>query len=116
MSLFLTRTIEQDHIAAARHQNAVLFSKPGLAVYAVPWEYALCGKTDRLTKPDRRPYDISDAVAYLSQCIKGNRGHAIQAREVEAWARKYNKAVSRSVLIEIDAAYRSSHGEHGIIF
>ncbi|KAJ6023494.1 uncharacterized protein N7446_013857 [Penicillium canescens] len=116
MSLFLTRTIEQDLIAAARRQNAVLFSKPGLAVYAVPWEYALCGKTDRLTKSDRRPYDTSDAVAYLSQCIKGNRGRAIQAQQVEAWARKYNKAVSRSVLIEIDAAYKRSHGEHGIMF
>lgn len=93
MSLFLNRGLEQDLMGASQRQNAILFSEPGLTVYAVPWDYALCGKTDRLTKPDRRAYDVADAVAYLRQCVKANGERAIQARWVEEWARKYNKAV-----------------------
>ncbi|KAJ5355837.1 hypothetical protein N7517_010446 [Penicillium concentricum] len=69
MSLFLGRAMEQDLIGASHHQNAILFGKSGLTVYGVPWEYALCGKTDRLTKPNKRPYDTADAVAYLCKCV-----------------------------------------------
>ena len=103
-------------MSASHHQNAILFNKPGLTVYAVPWQYALCGKTDRLTKPDRRPYDVADAVAYLRQCIMANGGRAIQAQRVEAWARKYNKAISAKVLAEIDTLYTSKYREHGVLF
>ncbi|KGO68083.1 Protein of unknown function DUF2204 [Penicillium italicum] len=116
MSLFLNRALEQDLMGASHHQNAILFSKPGLTVYAVPWEYALCGKTDRLTKPNKRPYDAADAVAYLHQCVKANGERAIQAQQIETWARKYNKAVSVLVLMEIDTLYTSKHGKHGISF
>lgn len=115
MSLFLTRDMERDLTGASQRQNAVLFQEPGLTVYAVPWEYALCGKTDRLTKPDRRPYDAADAVAYLHQCIRANGGRAIQAQWVETWAQRYNKAVSVQVLTEIDTLYVSKYGEHGIL-
>lgn len=116
MSLFLTRTLEQELMGASQRQNAVLFNEPGLTVYAVPWEYALCGKMDRLTKPDKRPYDAADAVAYLHECVKSNGGRAIQARQVEAWAQKYNKATSVKVLTEIDTLYKGKYGAHGIIF
>lgn len=115
MSLFLNRALEQDLIAASRRQAAILFNKPGLTVYAVPWEYALCGKTDRLSKPDKRVYDAEDAVAYLRQCVKANGGRAIQAQQVEGWAQRYNKAVSVGVLMEIDTLYKIKHGEHGLI-
>lgn len=116
MSLFLSRTLEQDLIGASHHQNVILFNKSGLTVYAIPWEYAFCGKTDRLTKPDKRPYDTADAVAYLHQCVMQNSGRAIPAQMVEAWARKYNKAVSAKVLMEIDTLYKSKYREHGILF
>lgn len=56
-----------------------------LTVYAVTWDYALCGKTDRLTKPQKPEYDVADAVAYLHQCVKANGGRQIQASQVEAW-------------------------------
>lgn len=79
-------------MGASQRQNAVLFIEPRLTVYAVPWEYALCGETDRLTKPDRRAYDAADAVAYLRQCVKANGERAIHARWIEECARKYNKA------------------------
>ncbi|KAJ5177536.1 uncharacterized protein N7500_000235 [Penicillium coprophilum] len=116
MSLFLGRAMEQDLMGASHLQNAVLFSKSGLTVYAVLWEYALCGKTDRLTKPNKRPYDTADAVAYLHQCVKANGEHAIQAQQIETWARNYNKAVSATVLMEIDTLYKSKYGKHGILF
>jgi hypothetical protein len=116
MSLFLRRDQEQDLIAASHRQNVILFSKPGLTVYAVPWEYALCGKTDRLTKPDRRSYDTADAVAYLRQCVKANGGNAIPVQSIEAWARKYTKAVSVQVLVEIDTLYKTQYRQHGILF
>lgn len=116
MSLFLNRALEEDLMGASRRQKAILFSEPGLVVYAVPWEYALCGKTDRLTKPDRRAYDAADAVAYLHQCVKANGERAIHARWVEECARKYNKAVSVKVLMEIDKLYKNKYGRHGILF
>ncbi|KAJ5180003.1 hypothetical protein N7492_003213 [Penicillium capsulatum] len=116
MSLFLSRPVEQELMAASHRQNAILFQMAGLTVYAVPWEYALCGKTDRLTKPGKRPYDAADAVAYLYQCIKANGGRAIRAEQVQRWAQKYDKAVSKQALLEIDTLYKSKHGTHGIVF
>ncbi|KAL4801961.1 hypothetical protein BDV18DRAFT_68533 [Aspergillus unguis] len=115
MSLFLSRDMEQELMHASRQQGAVLFDRPGLKVYAVPWEYALCGKTDRLTKPTKRPYDTTDAVAYLRECVNSN-GNAIEAHQIESWARRYNKAVSIDVLREIDAMYKGKYGSHGILF
>ncbi|KAL4953980.1 hypothetical protein BDW69DRAFT_183954 [Aspergillus filifer] len=94
----------------------LLLSEPGLTVYAVPWQYVLCGKIDRMTKPLKRPYDISDAVAYLHECIKGYGGRAIQAKLIEGWAAKYEKAISTDVLCEIDAAYKNKYNGHGILF
>lgn len=116
MSLFLSRDLEQELILASRQQGAVLFSKPGLTVYAVPWEFALCGKLDRLTKPTKRPYDTADAVAYLRQCVDANHGNAIQAEQIEAWGRKFNSTISVDVLREIDSVYKGQHGSRGILF
>ena len=103
-------------MVASRRQNVINFNEPGLTVYAVPWEYAFCGKMDRLTKPDRRPYDAADAVAYLHQCVKTNGGRAIHAQWVDEWARKYDKAVTAKVLMEVDSLYQSKYGEQGILF
>ncbi|KAL2813448.1 hypothetical protein BJX63DRAFT_443111 [Aspergillus granulosus] len=116
MSLYLGRDLEQELILASHQQGTVLFDKPGLTVYAAPWEYALCWKTDRLTKHTRQSYDTADAVAYLHQCMNSNGGNAIQAHHIEAWARKYKKAVSVNVLREIDTVYESTYGTHGILF
>ncbi|KAL3479451.1 hypothetical protein BJX99DRAFT_255454 [Aspergillus californicus] len=116
MSLFLSRGLEQELMLASRQQGAILFDKPGLTVYAVPWEYALCGKIDRLTKPAKRSYDTADAVVYLHQCVNANGGDAIQAHQIEAWVGKYNKVVSVNVLREIDTVYESKYSNHGILF
>lgn len=116
MSLFLNRDIEQDLIQASVQQGTIVFNRPGLLVYAVCWEYALCGKADRLGKPARREYDIGDAVAFLHQYVSENGGIAVPAEQVEAWTRKYNKAVSVSVLEEINAVYKSRYGNIGILF
>ncbi|KAL2838045.1 hypothetical protein BJX68DRAFT_249276 [Aspergillus pseudodeflectus] len=116
MSLFLGRSLEQDLMYASHQQGVVLFTEPGLTVYAVPWEYALCGKTDRLTKPTKRSYDAADAVAYLHQCVIANNGHPVRVRQVEAWAKKYNKAVTEQVLRGIDTLYKTKYGKHGILF
>lgn len=115
MSLFLTRDVERELLVAAQRQNAVIFNKPGLKVYAVPWDYALCGKIDRLSKPDYRPYDISDAVAYLDQLVRSNGGHAVQASWVAAMAKKYGKAHSREVVGRINAAFKKTYGKDGIV-
>ncbi|KAL4795878.1 hypothetical protein BDV19DRAFT_388901 [Aspergillus venezuelensis] len=115
-SLFLNRTMENDLIGRSRQQGALLFQEPGLTVYAVPWQYALRGKIDRMTKPLKRPYDISDAVTYLHECVNGYGGRAIQAKLIESWAAKYDKAISTTVLCEIDAAYMNMYGGHGILF
>lgn len=98
MSLFLTRDIEQDLIQASLQQNTIVFNRPGLLVYAVCWEYALCGKADRLGKPTRREYDIGDAVAFLHQYVSVNGGIAVRAEQVEAWTstiRRFRSALWR---------------------
>lgn len=116
MSFFLNPEMERVLKDESHRQKAVIFQQPGLIVYAVPWEYAFCGKTDRLTKPERQPYDAADAAAYLHECIRANGERAIKAHRIVAWTRKYNKAVSPEVLMEINALYRRQHGKHGIQF
>lgn len=116
MSLFLNPEMDRVLKEESHRQKVVLFQQPGLIVYAVPWEYAFCGKTNRLTKPERQPYDASDAAAYLHECIRANGGRAIRVHEIITWTRKYNKAVSPDVLVQIDALYRRKRGKPGIQF
>ncbi|KAL4965531.1 uncharacterized protein BDV14DRAFT_172825, partial [Aspergillus stella-maris] len=116
LSLFLKRTMKNDLIGRSRQQGVLLFKEPGLTVYAVPWQYALCGKIDRMAKSLKHPYDISDAVAYLHECVNRYGGRAIQAKLIEGWAAKYDKAISTTVFCEIDAAYKNKYGRHGILF
>lgn len=52
MSLFLNRVLEHDLMGTSHYQNVILLSKPRLTVYVVPWEYALCGKTDPADKTE----------------------------------------------------------------
>lgn len=82
MSLLLNRQMERALREQVPRQNAIISKQPGLTIYAVPWDYALCGKIDRLTKPEQRPYDAGNAVAYLHECVKASSGHAIQAHQI----------------------------------
>ena len=64
-TLFISRPLQTQLVQDAILQDVVLFRERGLTVLAAPWSYALCGKTDRMSKTDaQRPYDCRDAVAF----------------------------------------------------
>ncbi|KAL8924206.1 MAG: hypothetical protein Q9208_004170 [Pyrenodesmia sp. 3 TL-2023] len=98
----------------ALRQDEVVFYKRGLKVVAAPWNYALCGKMNRLVRPDQaRPYDLSDAVSYLRHYIQ-KHGGPVSAARVKDWCQRYQKVTSDDVIRAINDEYRRRYWTDGI--
>jgi hypothetical protein len=71
-TLYVGQALLEELFMEATEQNVVLFRHRGLTVYAAPWAYALCGKTNRMSGPREgvRSYDAHDAAAYLHEYIQ----------------------------------------------
>jgi len=96
-------------------QKDIIFSKPGLTVYAAPWRYAITTKLDRLSKTGHRDYDLPDAVVYLHKIITGRGGRAVRGEELKAWAVEFKcTAPSDQLIAQLGAAYRQKYGSNGI--
>jgi hypothetical protein len=94
-----------DLYAKARTQDIIIFQKPGLTVYAAPWDYALCTKLDRLSKPGPAPYDMDDAVTYLGNIIE-MQGSSVMRQELETWIRMYHLAIPLELLRALNEQFR----------
>lgn len=104
------RTVTEEALG----QDEVVFYKRGLKVVAAPWSYALCGKMNRLVRPDQaRPYDLSDAVSYLRHYIQ-KHGGPVSAARVKDWCRRYQKATSNDVIRAINDEYTRRYRTDGI--
>lgn len=100
----------------AVHQKDIVFTAPGLTLYAAPWRYALGAKLDRLSKPGARPYDMSDAVSYLDQLIRKRGGQAVKKSELKRWAGEFKFAVpSDDLMSRLGSEYNEKHGRTGIV-
>ena len=99
----------------AVRQNEIVFRALGCTVYAAPWRFALITKIDRLPKAEtRRPYDMADAVAFLSRLVD-QRGAALRRNDLASWAIEFELPVpSAWVLDALDEAYFMTHKTHGL--
>lgn len=104
-------------IKEAKRQNVVVLERQGLTIYAAPWMYAFCGKTDRMyrQREDGRQYDCSDAVSYLHEYIKSHGGEPVPVLEIMGWAKHYRKYVCVEGLHRINQLYRLFHEADGIV-
>lgn len=97
-------------------QRDIVFSAPGLTMYAAPWRYALSAKLDRLSKPGARPYDMSDAVDYLDRLIGKRGGQAVRKSELKTWAGEFKFAVpSDNLMNRLGNEYSEKYGRTGIV-
>lgn len=115
-TLFVPRALQAQLVQDAILQNVVLFQEQGLTVLAAPWSYALCGKTNRMSGPDQRPYDDQDAVACLHEYILSNSKKPLESQEKREWGKKYDKMVTIDALRQINNMYKQSYGQDGITF
>lgn len=116
--LFLTAETRRNLSTAAIAQGTIVHEfrgqRGGIVVYAAPWSYAFCGKLNRLSDTDRRPYDLNDAVVYLNQYLTMSGQGTVSARRVHQWGQEYRKTVTGAVLAEVDDLYYQTYGRHGI--
>ncbi|KAL9127371.1 MAG: hypothetical protein Q9217_003743 [Psora testacea] len=100
----------------AFQQDEIVFNREGLKILAAPWDYAMCGQMDRLTLQNRvRPYDLSDAVAYLHYYIHRHGGQPVTIATVKDWCHSYQKQTSDDVIKGVNREYRRCYGTDGII-
>ena len=112
--LWLPPDVHRQLTREAFDQPEILFRKPGLELLVAPWHYALCGKMNRLVRPaERRPYDVSDAVAYLRRYIL-KHGGPVERACVWGWCRVYQKETSDDVMRAVNEEYRRLYGCDGI--
>ncbi|KAI0768156.1 hypothetical protein BD413DRAFT_605616 [Trametes elegans] len=100
--------------AEALQQNVPLFHAPGLRVLAAPWRYALIAKLDRLMKPGPKPYDLTDAVAYLGQIVSRAR-QPVQRATLHAWAAEFRcTPPNEALVLRVSAEYLARYQHVGI--
>jgi hypothetical protein len=114
--LIIPLSLQNQLIREAILQDVVLFRERGLTVLAAPWNYAFCGKTNRMDGPgtDKRPYDCQDAVAYLHEYILINGKKPVELRVVQEWGKTYERTVNINTLKLINDMYRQTYGEDGL--
>ncbi|KAL9137071.1 MAG: hypothetical protein Q9175_001719 [Cornicularia normoerica] len=112
--LWLPPNVHRKVTQEAFEQDEVVFERRGLKVVAAPWKYALCGKMNRLFRPDQaRPYDVTDAASYLHYHILRHGGH-ISAARIKRWCQGYQKDTSDDVIRAVNEEYRRLYGRNGI--
>lgn len=116
--IMMGETIQRGLAESALQQGVIVYNQVdrygGLRVYAAPWSYALCGKINRLCEGNARPYDIADAVAYLSRYLQATGCTSVEAARVSEWCTRYRKNFSQSVLRAVDEAYVKQYQRRGI--
>lgn len=115
-ALYVSKRLLEELEAMAVRQNAVVFQAPGLRILAAPWEYAAATKIDRCTKPNKRPYDPSDAARYLHEYIQAHGGRPIPVQNFYAWAQRFGCKATEGVLRQIDGIYSQTYGRGCIAF
>ena len=112
--LWLSPDIHRRVTQEALEQNEVVFEKRGLKMVAAPWNYALCGKINRLVRRDEvRPYDVSDAASYLHHHI-GKHGGPVSASQIKRWCQAYQKEIDNDAIRAVKREYRFLYGKDGI--
>lgn len=98
----------------ALEQNEVVFHEKGLKVVAAPWNYALCGKMNRLVRADQaRSYDVTDAASYLHYHIL-KHGGPVSAARIQRWCQAYQKDTSNHVIRAVKKEYQRLYRKDGI--
>ncbi|RBR09029.1 uncharacterized protein FIESC28_10037 [Fusarium coffeatum] len=86
-AFFIPKDKQHSLTAQALNQREVIFEEPGLTVLAAPWEYAFCGKVDRLSVGglhSAQDYDLSDALEYLRRYLTKSELEHIPKSTVQA--------------------------------
>ena len=113
--LWLPPSVHRKVTQEALDQNEVVFHRRGLKVVAAPWNYALCGKMNRLVRPGQaRSYDVTDAASYLHYHIL-KHGGPVSAARVKRWCQAYQKDTSNDVLRVVNKEYRRLYRGEGIV-
>lgn len=118
--LYMGRDRARELASAAIQQNEIVYNGlnsrgHGLQVYAASWEYALCGKMNRLTEGDERAYDLNDALEYLVRYFQKTGQRSIAAATIKQWCARWGKQVNDEVLRRLDEAFLRKYGRRCIV-
>lgn len=119
--LYMGRERAQELASAAIQQNEIVYNGlnsrgHGLQVFAASWEYALCGKMNRLTEGGERAYDLNDALEYLVKYFQKTRHRSIAAATIKQWCAHWGKQVTDEVLRRLDEAFLRKYGRRCIVW
>lgn len=119
--LYMGRERARELASAAVDQNEVVYNGlngrgHGLQVYAAPWEYALCGKMNRLTEGGERAYDLNDALEYLVKYFEKTGHRSIAAATIKQWCARWGKQVNDQILRRLDEAFLRKYGRRCIVW
>lgn len=117
--LYMGRDRAHELASAAYQQNDIVYDGlnsrgHGLQVYAAPWEYALCGKMNRLTEGGERPYDLNDAIEYLVRYFRKTGHQSVTPDLIKQWCARWGKQVTDEVLHRLDEAFFRRYGRRCI--
>lgn len=120
--LWLSQPLHRQLTDQAIQQNEIVFQRGGLTVIAAPWMYAFASKMHRVAQSRRgergasaRPYDPTDAAAYLHKYIQTREGRAPVESDVQARCGEYGFLVDAIDLQAVNDEHRRLYHVDGIV-
>ena len=116
---FIAPTLRQELTRCGFEQNDIVFSAPGLTLYAAPWSYAFVSKFDRIQGGGHRSHDPGDAAVYLDKWLRSKQQSNIPVAAIADTIRRYQLKVAREqdfmdALRKVNDAYQSRLGRRPI--
>lgn len=104
-------TLYQEAVQA----GIIVFQKPGLTLYAAPFQYQFCAKLQRMSGGGSRTQDAGDAAAYLHEYLRRSNGSVISIDQIQNWIQQYqvnsvNQLGVAPAVKAINEAYVSTYG------
>ena len=116
--LTFPRDVSVAIIGNAINQNEIVFQARGLTILAAPWDYAFCASLSRLTlgHPSLcRPYELSDAIAYLRRYIETHGDRQVSIQQIQSWARTYGTSLTETMARYVSGRYRIIYKRDGVV-
>ena len=114
--LWLSPRVHEQLTAEAIAQNEVVFRRSGLKLLAAPWNYAMCGKMNRLVLPEQtRVYDLSDAPHYLHNYMRVNGQRPVTKEQIRQWCHIYRKNTNEQIIERVRKEHLCLYRSNAII-
>jgi len=115
--LWMSTSVHQTLTKMAEQQEEMVFNRPGLTLFAAPWDYAFTAKICRISAGKKvKPYDLPDAINYIHRYIQSHGNKAVPMAVILDWANYLEDKINPQVLLtSVNLEYRRQYQRDAVV-